>query len=203
MLITAVDSQELLKCATIGLCARSTSSDHWLSYPFEDSWHVRNGTSSDGNSSDEVFFCFHNGFIHQLLHVPPEEEIQTREVRWPGLLGHRTTSAGPSIPEGGYQMIPHNNAEMGWAIVIHRAVYQMHVSHFSMHKPFHVHRCCHKAVMIATESVCFQVDLRAVLNVSTHSQSATPTQQLTSPPLTKCSLILKIDFGDHMFLIEM
>ena len=42
------------------------------------------GTSSDGNSSDEVFFCFHNGFIHLMLHVPPEEEIQTREVRSPG-----------------------------------------------------------------------------------------------------------------------
>ena len=38
-------------------------------YPFEDSWHVRIGTSSDSNSSDEVFFCFHNVFIHQLLHV--------------------------------------------------------------------------------------------------------------------------------------
>ena len=48
---------------------------------FEDSWHVRNGTSSDGNSSDEVFFWFHNSFIHQLLHVPPEEEIQTHVVR--------------------------------------------------------------------------------------------------------------------------
>ena len=47
----------------------------------EDSWHVRNGTSSDGNSSHEVFLCFHYGFIYQLIHVPPEEEIQTREVR--------------------------------------------------------------------------------------------------------------------------
>ena len=58
-------SQELLNCTTIDLYARSTSSDHWLSCPFEDSWYVRNGTSSDGNSSDEVF-CFHNGFIHRV-----------------------------------------------------------------------------------------------------------------------------------------
>ena len=94
-------------------------------------------------------------------------------------------------------------AMLKWAgvIFIHRPVYQMHVSHFNMCKPFLVH-CCHKAVMIATESVCFQTDLRAVLNVSTHSQSATPTQQLTSAPLTKWSLTLQIDFRDHMFLIE-
>ena len=56
--------------------------DHWpvctqymvvplIVYPFEDSWHVRNGTSSNGNSRDEVFFYFHNGFIHQVtwLHM--------------------------------------------------------------------------------------------------------------------------------------
>ena len=48
---------------------------------FEDSWHVHNDTSSDSNSSYEVSFCFHKGFIHQLLYVPPKEEIQTREVR--------------------------------------------------------------------------------------------------------------------------
>ena len=78
------------------------------------------------------------------------------------------------------------------SISIHRPVYQMHVSHFSMRKPLHVHYC-HKAVMIATESVCFQADLRAVLNVSTHSQSATQTQQLMSAPLTKCSLTLQVD----------
>ena len=23
-----------------------------------------------------------NGFIHQLLHIPPKKEIQTREVKW-------------------------------------------------------------------------------------------------------------------------
>ena len=51
----------------------------------DDSWHVRNGTSSDGNSSHEVFLCFHYGFIHQLIHVPPEEEIHIREVKWPGV----------------------------------------------------------------------------------------------------------------------
>ena len=79
--------------------------------------------------------------------------------------------------------------------------YQMHVSHFSMRKPPHVHSC-HKAVMMATESVCFQTDLRAVLNVSAHSQSATPTQRFTSAPLTKCSPTLQVDFRDHMFLIE-
>ena len=27
-------------------------------------------------------------FIHQLLHVPPEEEIQTRDVKWPGVWHH-------------------------------------------------------------------------------------------------------------------
>ena len=66
MLITAVEFTELLECANIGLYARSTSSDHWFSCPFEDSRHVRNGTSSDGNSSDEIFVCFHNGVIHQV-----------------------------------------------------------------------------------------------------------------------------------------
>ena len=40
---------------------------------------------------------------------------------------------------------------------------------------------------------------RAVLNVSTHSQSATPTQQLKSVPLTKCSLTLQVDFRDRSF----
>ena len=78
----------------------------------------------------------------------------------------------------------------------------MHVSYFSMRKPFRVHCCCHKAVMIATESVCFQADPRTVLNANTHSQSATPTQQLTSAPLTKCSLTLQVYFRDHMFPIE-
>ena len=95
-------------------------------------------------------------------------------------------------------------ARLIWAgaISIHRPVYQMHVSHFSMRKLFHVHSCCRKAVMIATESVCFKADIRAVLNVSTDSHSARPTQQLMSEPLTKCSLTLQIDFRNHMFLIE-
>ena len=66
MLITAVAFTGTARMWTIGLYARSTSSDHWLSCPFEDSWYVRNVTSSDGNSSDEVFFCFYNGFIHQV-----------------------------------------------------------------------------------------------------------------------------------------
>ena len=44
--------------------------------------HVCNGTSSDGNSSDEVFFCFHNGFLHHVTwsHVsgffPPGEHMK-------------------------------------------------------------------------------------------------------------------------------
>ena len=59
-------SQELLECATIGLHGRSTSSGHWLSCPFKESLHVRNVTTIDGNSSDEVFFCFHNGFMPKI-----------------------------------------------------------------------------------------------------------------------------------------
>ena len=73
-------------------------------------------------------------------------------------------------------------------------------SHFSMLKPLHVHCCCHKAVMISTESVWFQVDLWVVLSACTHSQLATPTQQLTSAPLTKCSLTLQVDFRDHNYV---
>ena len=84
------------------------------------------------------------------------------------------------------------------SISIHRPIHQMHVNHFSMQYSLHVHCCYNKAIMIATESVCFQAGLRAVLNVSTHSQSAIPTQQLTSAPLTKCSLTLQVDFRDHL-----
>ena len=176
-------SQELLECATIALYACSTSSDHWLSCPFDYSWHIHNGTSSDSNSSDEVLICFLNGFIYQLLHVPPEEEIQTCEVRWPWWPGHRATSANPSIPEGGSQMMQTSECLV--------------LCYPSVEKALHVHCCCNKAVMIATESMCFQADLREVLNVSTHSHSATPIQQLTSAPLTKCSLTLQVDFRDH------
>ena len=150
--------------------------------------------------------------------MPPEEEIQTCEVRWPGWPGHRATSADPSIPEGGSQMIQTSEYLVLWnpsvgkalsilshcslSISIHRPVYKMHVSHLNMRKPLHVHCRCHKVVKIVTKSVCFQADLRAVLNVSTHSQSATLTQQLTSAPLTKCYLTLQVDFRDLMFLIE-
>ena len=155
-------------------------------------WRFRdvcNCIRSDGDSSDEVFFCFHNRFIHQLLHVPPEE-IQTHEVRWPGWPGHRATSADPLIPKVALRWFLTSMLKWAGATSIHRPVYQMDVSHFSMHEPFHVH-WWHKAVMIATESPCFQADLRVVSNVSTHSQSAKPTQQLTSAPLTKHSLTLQ------------
>ena len=173
MQITAVDSQELLECATIGLFAHSTPSDHWLSCPFEDSWHI----SSDGNSSGDAFFCFHNGFIHQLLHVPPEVRNLDTWGQWLGWPGHRATYSRPIHRFPNMALRWFLIAMLKWAgdISIHRPVYQMHVSHFSMHKPVHVHCCCHKAVMIATDSVCFQAHLRAVLNVSTHSLSATPT----------------------------
>ena len=45
-----------------------------MSCPFEESWHVHNVTSSDGNSSDEAFFYFHKGFINQLLYVPQRKK---------------------------------------------------------------------------------------------------------------------------------
>ena len=148
--------------------------------------------------------------------------VQTCEVRWHG---HRATSAYPSIPEVGTQMMQTSkclvlwNPSVGKALSIlshrsssisnHRPVYQVHVSHFSMRKPLHVHYCCHKMVMFDWISV-FPSRLqsqppvhRAVLNDSIHSESATPTQQLTLVPLTKCSLTLQVDFRDHMFLIEM
>ncbi|KAJ4428074.1 hypothetical protein ANN_24088 [Periplaneta americana] len=81
-------------------------------------WHDRNGISSDSNSSDEVFLCFHNGFIHQLLHMPPEEE--TRHVRSGDLGGQATGPPRPihRFPKGGSQMIPHSNAEMGWRPIV-------------------------------------------------------------------------------------
>ena len=97
------------------------------------------------------------------------ERKKSRHVR-SGDLGGQTTGPPRPIHRFGYQMW-FLTAMLKWvgAISIHRPVYQMRVSHFSMRKPLHVHcGCCHEAVMVATESVRFQADLRAVLNASTH-----------------------------------
>ena len=76
--------------AAVAFTVAARMLDHWpvctqyivgplIVCPFEDSWHVRNGTSSDGNSNDEVVFFSTTVSYTSCLMCP--QRTKSRHVR--------------------------------------------------------------------------------------------------------------------------